>query len=195
MTHSPNLKKRAKEIFMAALEKETPEKKNQYLDEACVDEPELRREVVELLSSLKQAESFMETNTVADLEQMAMQSTAVMRVGETIGPYTLLEEIGEGGMGTVWLAQQSQPIKRNVALKLIKPGMDSKSVLARFEAERQALAMMDHPNIARVVDAGMTDHGPALLRDGIRQRRAADRLLRSCEAVGQGTIGTIPTDL
>jgi serine/threonine-protein kinase len=71
----------------------------------------------------------------------------------------LLEEIGEGGMGTVWVAKQSEPIKRKVALKLIKAGMDFKHVLARFEAERQALAMMDHPNIARVVDAGMTDPG------------------------------------
>src|SRR5205085_6818331 len=73
--------------------------------------------------------------------------------------YKLLEPIGEGGMGSVWMAQQTEPVKRLVAVKLIKPGMDSKQVLARFEAERQALALMDHPNIAKVLDAGATDAG------------------------------------
>ena len=81
------------------------------------------------------------------------------QAGSTIGPYKLIEQIGEGGMGSVWVAKQSQPIKRKVAIKLIKAGMDSQQVLARFEAERQALAMMDHPNIARVLDGGMTEHG------------------------------------
>src|SRR5262249_1287006 len=74
--------------------------------------------------------------------------------GMLIGPYKLLEQIGEGGMGTVWMAQQTEPVKRLVAIKLIKAGMDSKQVIARFEAERQALAIMDHPSIARVFDAG-----------------------------------------
>src|SRR5262249_41871680 len=77
--------------------------------------------------------------------------------GTVIGPYKLLEPIGEGGMGTVWMAQQTAPIKRLVAVKLIKAGMDSKQVIARFEAERQALALMDHPNIAKVLDAGTTN--------------------------------------
>src|SRR5207244_13272574 len=76
--------------------------------------------------------------------------------GTVIGPYKLLEQIGEGGMGTVWMAQQTAPVKRLVAVKLIKAGMDSKQVIARFEAERQALALMDHTNIARVLDAGAT---------------------------------------
>ena len=79
--------------------------------------------------------------------------------GDRIGPYKLIEEIGEGGMGSVFMAQQTEPVKRAVAVKVIKAGMDSKAVLARFEAERQALAMMDHPNIARVLDAGTTDGG------------------------------------
>src|SRR5206468_3881787 len=79
--------------------------------------------------------------------------------GNVIGPYKLIEIIGEGGMGTVWLAQQSEPVKRLVAVKLIKPGMDSRQVLVRFEAERQALALMDHPHIARVLDAGATEAG------------------------------------
>jgi len=76
--------------------------------------------------------------------------------GDRIGPYRLLEKIGEGGFGVVYLAEQLEPMRRRVALKIIKPGMDSKAVLARFEAERQALALMDHPNIARVFDAGAT---------------------------------------
>src|SRR5262249_4077104 len=81
-------------------------------------------------------------------------------LGDVIGVYKLVQEIGEGGMGTVYMAQQTAPVKRLVALKLIKPGMDSKQVLARFEAERQALALMDHPNIAKVLDAGSTEaHG------------------------------------
>src|SRR5262245_62230589 len=78
------------------------------------------------------------------------------RPGIVVGPYKLLHDIGEGGMGTVWMAEQSEPVKRRVALKVIKPGMDSRQVLARFEAERQALALMDHPNIAKVLDAGAT---------------------------------------
>ena len=150
---------RAKVVFMAALEKESPELRNQYLDQACANDSELRREVIELLASLKQADSFLENKPGAGLEQTAMHSTLLISAGEAIGPYKLLEEIGEGGMGSVWVAQQSEPIKRKVAIKLIKAGMDSKAVLARFGAERQALAMMDHPNIARVLDGGMTEQG------------------------------------
>jgi serine/threonine protein kinase len=79
--------------------------------------------------------------------------------GVVIGPYKLLQQIGEGGMGVVYMAEQQKPVRRRVALKIIKPGMDSRLVIARFEAERQALAMMDHPNIARVLDAGCTESG------------------------------------
>ena len=79
--------------------------------------------------------------------------------GTVIGPYKLLQQIGEGGMGVVFMAEQTEPIQRTVALKIIKPGMDTRQVIARFEAERQALAMMDHPNIAKVLDAGTTDSG------------------------------------
>src|SRR5262249_20134996 len=81
------------------------------------------------------------------------------RPGTVIGPYKLLQQIGEGGMGVVFMAEQTQPVQRKVALKIIKPGMDSSRVIARFEAERQALALMDHPNIAKVLDAGATDTG------------------------------------
>ena len=79
--------------------------------------------------------------------------------GTTIGRYKLLEEIAEGGMGVVYMAEQREPVRRKVALKIIKPGMDTREVIARFEAERQALAMMDHPNIAKVFDAGETESG------------------------------------
>ena len=85
-------------------------------------------------------------------------------------------------MGTVWVAEQTQPVRRKVALKLIKAGMDSKTVLARFEAERQALAVMDHPNIAKVLDGGTDRDGPALLRHGVRQGRADHRVLRRLPA-------------
>ena len=89
--------------------------------------------------------------------------------GSHIGPYKLLQVIGEGGFGVVYMAEQEKPIRRRVALKVIKPGMDTKQVIARFEAERQALAMMDHPNIAKVFDAGYDRGRPSLLRDGARQ--------------------------
>ena len=81
------------------------------------------------------------------------------RVGVTIGPYKLREQVGEGGMGVVFVAEQERPVRRKVAFKIIKPGMDTKEVVARFEAERQALALMDHPNIAKVLDAGSTESG------------------------------------
>src|SRR5947207_6282146 len=96
---------------------------------------------------------------VVDLEATTESRRALERPGLRIGRYKLMEQIGEGGMGTVWVAEQTDPVKRRVALKLIKPGMDSRQVLSRFEAERQALALMDHPNIAKVYDGGMSDEG------------------------------------
>src|SRR5262245_14904635 len=94
------------------------------------------------------------------LPQATVDVPAHEAVGAVIGPYKLVEPIGEGGMGTVWMAQQTEPVKRLVALKLIKVGMDSKQVIARFEAERQALALMDHAHIAKVLDAGTTPPSP-----------------------------------
>ena len=88
---------------------------------------------------------------------------------EYIGPYHILEKLGEGGFGEVYAAEQTEPVKRRVALKILKAGMDTKAVLARFEAERQALARMDHPNIAKVLDAGETEKGRPYLRDGSRE--------------------------
>ena len=89
----------------------------------------------------------------------ASLESALEQVGESVGPYRLVRVLGEGGMGIVYLAEQEHPIQRQVALKVIKPGMDSKRIVARFQAERQALALLDHPNIAHVYDAGTTDTG------------------------------------
>ena len=103
---------------------------------------------------------------------------AASKPSRSVGPYRLQQRLGEGGMGEVWLAEQMQPIHRQVAIKVIKAGMDTAQVVARFEAERQALALMDHPAIARVFDAGTHAGGPAVLRDGVCARRADHRLLR-----------------
>ena len=117
--------------------------------------------------------------------------SGVEEPGTVIGPYKLLEPIGEGGMGVVYMAEQTQPVRRKVALKVIKPGMDTKQVIARFEAERQALAMMDHPNIARVLDAGATDVGPPLLRHGAGPRRPDHRVLRPRAALDPRAAGAV----
>ena len=107
---------------------------------------------------MQQMQSFLES-PAADLTPTTTATPIAERPGTVIGPYKLLQQIGEGGMGVVFMAEQTEPIQRTVALKIIKPGMDTRQVIARFEAERQALAMMDHPNIARVLDAGTTDTG------------------------------------
>src|SRR5499433_1988206 len=124
------------ELFHRALEKPTLAEQLAFLDQVCTDQPELRLRVERLLRSHRQEDSFLHTPATTD-EAPSEKS------GTIIGPYKLLERIGEGGMGTVWMAQQTEPVKRLVALKLIKTGLDSTQVLARFEAERQALALMD----------------------------------------------------
>src|SRR5262245_43961591 len=144
-------------IFLHALALPSPAERAAYLDEACRDNPRLRAGVEELLAAHDRlggglSPTDLEAATAAPLgprHEAADEAGAVLA-----GRYKLLERLGEGGMGTVWMAQQTEPVKRPVAVKLIKPGMDSKAVLARFEAERQALALMDHPNIAKVHDAG-----------------------------------------
>src|SRR5262249_10025585 len=118
----------------------------------------LRRQVDLLLKAHLEAGSVPGAAGSASDDTGAYQ-TAAEAPGTVIGSYKLLEPIGEGGMGTVWMAQQTEPVRRLVALKLIKAGMDSRQVIARFEAERQALALMDHPNIARVFDAGSGPDG------------------------------------
>src|SRR5262249_14577280 len=152
-----------REIFIAALHKKDPAARADYLGKACADDPELRARIEQLLDEQEQLGSFLEHRAEAapDTDPATRTPTADIQSpiegpGSVIGPYKLIQEIGEGGRGTVYMAQQTEPVKRMVALKLIKLGMDSKQVLARFEAERQALALMDHPNIAKVLDAGTT---------------------------------------
>jgi eukaryotic-like serine/threonine-protein kinase len=150
----PNLKT----VFGQAAEIESRTERAAYLDEACAKHAELRAQVDGLLAAAEKAGSFMPGPAIARSE-MELFPHISERPGTVIGPYKLLQQIGEGGMGVVFMAEQTEPIQRTVALKIIKPGMDTRQVIARFEAERQALAMMDHPNIAKVLDAGTTESG------------------------------------
>jgi serine/threonine protein kinase len=149
------------EIFLNAVSRKDPAERVAFLDRQCGPDSELRRRVEVLLAAQSKVGGFLEPQ--ADLtgayQPKPTKPEATAAVGDRIGPYKLLEKIGEGGMGEVWVADQLEPIKRRVAVKLIKPGMDSRSVLGRFEAERQALAVMDHPNIAKVLDAGTSVDG------------------------------------
>jgi serine/threonine protein kinase/tetratricopeptide (TPR) repeat protein len=146
----------ANDLFLAALDRPAGAERDRYLDAASAGNPGLRTEVESLLAAAARAGGF--------LEAPAMEVTVDLppvgeRPGATVGSYKLLQPLGEGGMGTVWMAEQTEPVRRKVAVKLIKAGMDSKQVLGRFEAERQAIALMDHPNIAKVFDAGATEAG------------------------------------
>lgn len=158
-----NRSQRVKEIFDGARRLEGKEREA-YIDAACVDEPDgasMAREVRALLADLASATGFLEgaTGGAAALAATLLATGPGEGVGTRIGPYKLLERIGEGGFGLVYMAEQEAPIRRRVALKVIKLGMDTRQVIARFEQERQALAMMDHPNIAKVLDAGATPTG------------------------------------
>ena len=148
-----------REIFLEALEMSTPEARAAYLQGACGKDVTLRRKVEELLREHFSNDSLLAGPAV---EEMGAAATVPMPAleeapAQMIGRYKLLERIGEGGMGEVWMAEQREPVKRRVALKIIKLGMNSRQIVARFEAERQALAMMDHPNIAKIFDAGTTE--------------------------------------
>src|SRR5262249_22204839 len=144
-------------VFLAALGL-APRERAAYLDGACAGDPGLRRRVEKMLAAQAQAGSFLEQPACGPAETVEDLSIRE-RPGTVIGPYKLLEQIGEGGFGIVFLAEQQAPIRRKVALKVLKPGMDSKQVIARFEVERQALALMDHPNIAKVLEGGQTSSG------------------------------------
>ena len=139
-----NQTERAKSIFLEAIENNKPDQWPSYLDEACGDDAQLRSQVEQLLKARRDMGRFHESPE--------SQPTVIGEVSETvgaqIGPYKLREQLGEGGFGVVYVAEQTKPVRRKVALKIIKPGMNTKEVVARFEAERQALALMDHPNIA-----------------------------------------------
>jgi serine/threonine protein kinase len=145
------------EVFAEALRRAAGPDRARYLDEVCGADQDLRGRVERLLRAASEAGSFLEAP--ANDPSPTVDQPPVEGPGTVIGPYKLIEQVGEGGMGSVWMAQQSEPVKRLVAVKLIKAGMDSKQVIARFEAERQALALMDHPNIAKVLDGGTTGAG------------------------------------
>jgi serine/threonine protein kinase/tetratricopeptide (TPR) repeat protein len=153
-------------IFEGARNEQTAELREAYLDQHCGTDAELRRRIESLLRAYDEGQSFLESPP-PELRAIAIDGTDSPTIersiaecpGTVIGPYKLLQQIGEGGMGVVFMAEQTEPIQRTVALKIIKPGMDTRQVIARFEAERQALALMDHPNIARVIDAGTTNTG------------------------------------
>jgi eukaryotic-like serine/threonine-protein kinase len=154
---------RARDVFVAAL-RTSPDQREAYLSDACAGDEVLRRRVKELLAAHEQGGSFLASpaagETDVGLGLTADQPAPATPVGSVVGGrYRLLERIGEGGFGVVFMAEQTAPVQRRVALKIIKPGMDSGQVIARFEAERQALALMDHPNIAKVFDAGVTETG------------------------------------
>jgi hypothetical protein len=184
---SPESQLEAAVCFVAANVRD-PALRAQFLEQACAGDPQLRATVEDLLLAHGDAEKFFAEGRAAvnapalDAQAAAsiQQATAEIRlddltderIGSRIGRYTLLQKIGEGGCGTVYLAEQAEPVRRQVALKVIKLGMDTKSVIARFEAERQALAMMDHPNIARVLDAGATETGrPYFVMELVRGTR------------------------
>ncbi len=150
--------RRVKDLFGAALELD-PAARAEFLVRECADDADLRRRLEALLAAHDRPEAALDQPFVAPAGSTVDEADRAAAGAVVGGRYKLLEDIGCGGMGSVWMAEQRDPVKRLVAVKLIKPGMDSKAVLARFEAERQALALMDHPNIAKILDGGTTEAG------------------------------------
>jgi eukaryotic-like serine/threonine-protein kinase len=164
-------------IFSAA-RRLAPDQRAAYLDQACAGEAALRQRIEELLRAGEEAGPFLQNPAAVAPKQVGtirLTLAPTEQPGDRIGRYKLLQQIGEGGCGVVYMAEQEEPVKRRVALKVIKLGMDTKSVVARFEAERQALALMDHPNIAKVLDAGATDKGrPYFVMELVRGIKITD---------------------
>ena len=180
----------AQSIFDVARRINDDSAQSDYLQQACGDNVELRQRIEGMLKVDAAGDSFFESpppgiDATIDIPRISEKS------GDTIGPYKLLQKIGEGGFGVVYMAEQIQPVRRKVALKIIKPGMDTKEVIARFEAERQALALMDHPNIAKVFDAGATDTGRPYFVMELVKGSAADQLLRREPARHSATTGVV----
>jgi len=164
---------REQNLFDAARRLSDSQQRAAFLEKACQGEPALRRRLDDLLAAQPDADAFFENRENADAGTFVLPVTE--RPGDTIGRYKLLEQIGEGGCGVVYVAEQQEPVRRRVALKIIKLGMDTRSVIARFEAERQALALMDHPNIAKVLDAGATQTGrPYFVMELVRGIKITD---------------------
>jgi serine/threonine protein kinase len=145
-------------LFLEALEKPNAAERAAYLDAVCAQDDALRRRVEKLLAAHEAADGILDRPAAAE-QATGPYRPFVEGPGTVVGAYKLLQKIGEGGFGVVYMAEQTQPIRRMVALKIIKPGMDTAQVIARFESERQALALMDHPHIAKVLDAGATASG------------------------------------
>src|SRR5271154_3097234 len=158
-----------REIFLESLKRESAEERAVFLDRACANNPAIRLAVETLLKHHKEDEFMQPPGLKSPL------LPALEKPGDRIGRYKLLQQIGEGGCGVVYMAEQEEPVRRQVALKVIKLGMDTRTVIARFEAERQALALMDHPNIAKVLDAGATETGrPYFVMELVRGIRITD---------------------
>ena len=146
-------------IFEVARNIDSTTARETYIHQMCGEDLGLEQRVKALLQAFEESGSFLESPP-SELGVAATRLEPVReQVGTQIGPFKLLQQIGEGGMGSVYMAEQIEPVERRVAVKIIKPGMDTKAVIARFEAERQALAMMDHPGIAKVLDVGTTNSG------------------------------------
>jgi serine/threonine protein kinase len=172
-------------LFQLALAKPAG-KRAAFLDAMCEGDPALRARLAALLAAHENPESVLtgQANSALPTIKLDVASAPTEAVGQTLGRYRLLEQIGEGGCGVVYVAEQKEPVRRKVALKVIKLGMDTKQVVARFEAERQALAMMDHPNIAKVLDAGTTDAGrPYFVMELVRGVKITDY----CDQANLGT--------
>src|SRR6266571_232268 len=179
----PENKAAIREVFLKALETQSPSEREAYLQLACGTNAAVRVKVEALLRS-HEDDSFLESPAVEVARSAVVtQEPLTEGPGTVIGHYQLLEKLGEGGFGVVYMAEQKEPVKRRVALKIIKVGMDTREVVARFEAERQALAMMDHPNIAKIFDAGVT--GSPLLDPEGRARHSVRAEVRPSESGAQ----------
>src|ERR1051326_5204288 len=169
-------------LFDEASEIKNKEGRQAFLEEACAGDAALRASVEELLRSGESAGGFL---AEPKREGLALSTAMEEKEGDRIGRYKLLQKIGEGGCGVVYMAEQLEPVRRRVALKVIKLGMDTASMIARFEAERQALALMDHPGIARVLDAGATDRGrPFFVMELVR----GTKITEFCEQNNLSTV-------
>jgi eukaryotic-like serine/threonine-protein kinase len=175
-----------KEILADALEKADGTERAAYLSQACGEDAQLRQHVKALLQAHEKAGSFLEEPATPPPGDVTMVLPPEESPGALIGRYKILEQIGQGGFGVVYVAEQREPVKRRVALKIIKLGMDTRQVVARFEAERQALALMDHPNIAHVFDGGATDTGrPFFVMELVRGVRMTDYCAQNHLSTGE----------